>query len=133
MTKHEHRDRRPEDVLVEALLEATGHRASRIFHFGPFRLDVDDQRLFRGESPVPLPPKEFDTLRLLVERRGRLITKHELLELAWGGAYVDDGTIAQRISFLRRTLGQTEEGGSYIETVPRRGYRFIHSVSESFD
>lgn len=131
MPRHDDSDRRPEDVLIEAVLEATGRRATRIFQFGPFRLDVSDQRLFRDETPVPLPPKEFETLRLLVERHGRLVTKQELLETVWGGAYVGEGTIAQRISLLRRTLGEAEDGRPYIETVPRRGYRFAGSVSES--
>ncbi len=133
MPRHDDVDRRPEDVLIEALLDATSRRVCRRFQFGPFLLDVGDQRLFRQETPVHLPPKEFETLRLLVERRGRLITKQELLETVWGGVCVDEGTIAQRISFLRRILGRAEHGGPYIETVPRRGYRFVAAVSEWFE
>ena len=118
------RPSRPEDVLIEALLEAqrvVGH----VYEFGRFRLDVQDQQVTRDGVPVALPPKEFETLRCLVEARGRLVTKGELLTRVWAGVNVGEGTIAQRICSLRRALGQDEEGREYIETVPRRGYRLM--------
>lgn len=113
----------PEDVLIAALLESQQKAAQRFYDFGPFRLDVADQRLTRGGEPVPLPPKEFDTLRCLVEARGRLVTQQELLARVWADVNVEVGTIAQRISALRKALGRDETGRDYIETVPRRGYR----------
>jgi DNA-binding winged helix-turn-helix (wHTH) protein len=115
------RPSRPEDVLIEAVLEA--RRVAHVYAFGPFRLDVQDQRVTRDGVPVSLPPKEFETLRCLVEAHGRLVTKGELLTRVWAGVNVDEGTIAHRICALRKALGQDEEGGEYIETVPRRGYR----------
>jgi DNA-binding winged helix-turn-helix (wHTH) protein len=118
---------RPEDVLIEALIQATGRTAKAVYEFDEFRLDVADERLSRGGVPVPLAPKEFETLRFLVERHGRLVTKQELLDRVWAGTFVGDDTIAQRISVLRKALG---DGASqkHIETVPKRGYRFVGDV-----
>jgi DNA-binding winged helix-turn-helix (wHTH) protein len=112
---------RPEDVLIEALLEAQG--VADAYEFGCFRLEMRDQRVTRAGVPVPLPPKEFATLRCLVEAQGRLVTKEELLARVWEGVHVDEGTIAHRICALRKVLGQDEQGRDYVETVPRRGYR----------
>ena len=117
---------RPEDVLIAALLESQQQAARRFHEFGPFRVDVADQRLTRDGAPVPLPPKEFDTLVCLVEARGRLVTQEELLARVWPGVNVEVGTIAQRISALRKALGRNAAGEDYIETVPRRGYRLRH-------
>jgi DNA-binding winged helix-turn-helix (wHTH) protein len=114
---------RPEDVLIAALLESKHRAAQRFYEFGPFRLDVADQRVTRDGVPVPLPPKEFETLKCLVEAGGRLVTQQELLSRVWANVNVEVGTIAQRISALRRALGCDEGGRDYIETVPRRGYR----------
>lgn len=116
------RPSRPEDALIEAVLEAR-RVAAHVYEFGRFRLDVQDQRVTRDGVPVSLPPKEFETLRCLVEAHGRLVTKGELLARVWAGVNVDEGTIAHRICALRKALGQDEEGREYIETVPRRGYR----------
>jgi DNA-binding winged helix-turn-helix (wHTH) protein len=119
---------RPEDVLIEALLQANGRTFGIVYEFAPFRLDIADERLLRDGEPVPLAPKEFDTLRLLVERHGRLVTKQELLDRVWAGTFVGDDTIAQRISCLRKALGDVGGTAKFIETVPKRGYRFIASV-----
>ena len=114
---------RPEDVLIAELLESKQKASQRFHEFGPFRLDVADQRLTRDGTPVPLPPKEFETLKCLVEARGNLVTQQELLSRVWPDVNVEVGTIAQRISALRKALGRNEAGCDYIETVPRRGYR----------
>lgn len=113
---------RPEDVLIEAVLEAHG-AVIDVYEFGRFRLEVRDQRLTRDGVPVALPPKEFETLRCLAEAGGRLVTKEELLTRVWAGVHVDMGTIAHRICALRKILGEREDGPGYIETVPRCGYR----------
>jgi DNA-binding winged helix-turn-helix (wHTH) protein len=119
---------RPEDVLIAALLESKQQGTHRFYEFGPFRLDVADQRLTREGANIPLPPKEFDTLRCLVEARGRLVTQQELLSRVWQGVNVEVGTVAQRISALRKALGRDEAEQDYIETVPRRGYRLNADV-----
>ncbi|MGH9313623.1 MAG: winged helix-turn-helix domain-containing protein [Vicinamibacterales bacterium] len=118
---------RPEDVLIEALIQATGRTAQAVYEFDDYRLDVADERLLRRGVPVPLAPKEFETLRFLVERHGRLVTKQQLLDRVWAGTFVGDDTIAQRISCLRKALGDSASQ-KYIETVPKRGYRFIGNV-----
>jgi DNA-binding winged helix-turn-helix (wHTH) protein len=122
---------RPEDVLIEALLEANGRAAGAVYEFGSFKLEIREQRLLKEGGAVSLAPKEFETLRLLVERHGRLVTKQELLDRVWAGTFVGDDTIAQRISCLRKALGGDADSTKYIETVPKRGYRFVATVSVS--
>lgn len=116
------RPSRPEDVLIETILQGRGQVVD-VYEFGPFRLDVPDRRVTRNGVPLPLPPKEFDTLRCLVEAHGRLVTKAELLRRVWAEVNVEEGTIAHRICALRKALGRDEKGREYIETVPRSGYR----------
>lgn len=119
---------RPEDVLIEALVQAAGRSIQPVYEFESFRLEVGEGRLLRNGVPVPLPPKEFDTLRLLVERHGQLVSKQTLLDRVWAGTFVGDDTIAQRISLIRKALGGDPAGATYIETVPKRGYRFVATV-----
>lgn len=119
---------RPEDVLIEALVQAAGHATDPVFEFERFRLEVGEGRLLRDGVPVPLAPKEFETLRLLVERHGQLVSKQTLLDRVWAGTFVGDDTIAQRISLIRKALGGEAAGSKYIETVPKRGYRFVAPV-----
>ena len=127
MTDHP-RAPRPEDVLIEALMQAAGTARDPIYQFDAFRLEVGEQRLLRDGVPVPRPPKEFETLRVLVERHGQLVSKQTLLDLVWAGTFVGDDTIAQRISLIRKALGGDPAGSHYIETVPKRGYRFVGQV-----
>jgi DNA-binding winged helix-turn-helix (wHTH) protein len=119
---------RPEDVLIEALMQAAGSTSAPVYEFDGYRLEIGEQRLLRNGAPVPLPPKEFETLRLLVERHGQLVSKQTLLDRVWAGTFVGDDTIAQRISLIRKALGGDPAGSKYIETVPKRGYRFVAAV-----
>jgi DNA-binding winged helix-turn-helix (wHTH) protein len=96
---------------------------------GPFRLDPADRLLSRDGRPVPLSPKAIDTLLVLVERRGRLVSKDDLLREVWPDTFVEENNLAQHISTLRRVLGEGLQG-PVIETVPRRGYRFVGPVAE---
>ncbi len=121
---------RPEDVLIEALVQASGRTTQAIYEFDSFRLEVAEQRLLRDGKQVPLAPKEFETLRLLVERHGQLVSKQMLLDRVWAGTFVGDDTIAQRISLVRKALGEETASSKYIETVPKRGYRFVGHVRE---
>src|SRR5881396_3668317 len=98
--------------------------------FEPFRLDAGERVLFHRDQPVPRTPKAVETLLALVERHGRLVTKDELLRIVWPDTFVEENNLAQNISLLRRVLGEGEWGGSLIETVPRRGYRFVGPVEE---
>ena len=84
--------------------------------------------MLRDGEPVPLTPKAFDTLALLVRRSGRVVGKDELLEEIWADAFVEESTIAQNIFTLRKALGQNHAENQFIETVPKHGYRFIADV-----
>ncbi len=79
--------------------------------------------LRRGEELVRLAPKAFDTLVVLVEQRGEIVTKQQMMDAVWSGTYVEESNLAQNVFLLRKKLGHTAEGGEYIETVPKRGYR----------
>ena len=105
-------------------------RANLIYEFGPFRLDPGERRLCRDGQPISLRAKIFDTLCVLVEARGRLLDKDELIHRVWPDAVVEEGNLAHNISALRKTLGEPATGQKYIETVPGRGYRFVAEVSE---
>ena len=104
-----------------------------LFEFGPFRLDAKEHLLLRDGEPVPLEPKVFDTLLLLIRNSGHLLEKDELLNKVWPDAVIEEGSLTRNISTLRRVLGDGENGLRYIETVPTRGYRFVASVRELGD
>jgi len=97
--------------------------------FPPYRLDLADERLFRGDDPIPLTPKAFRLLRSLAERAGHLLTKEELLKTVWKGTHVQDAVLKVAIREIRRTLGDSAATPRFIETVHRRGYRFVAAVS----
>ena len=101
-----------------------------IFEFGWFRLNPAERLLLREQVQVRLPPKAFDALVALVENRGRLLGKDELLRTVWPGTFVEESNLAQHVSMLRKALRDGEDGFQYIETVPRHGYRFIAEVRE---
>jgi pimeloyl-ACP methyl ester carboxylesterase/DNA-binding winged helix-turn-helix (wHTH) protein/predicted Ser/Thr protein kinase len=96
--------------------------------FGPFRLDSAAGQLRRGDAVVPLAPKAFTVLQHLVDRAGQLVTKDELLDLAWADVHVGDGALKVCIREIRRTLQDDPRTPTYIETAHRRGYRFIAPV-----
>src|SRR5256714_1803435 len=95
------------------------------YEFGPFRVDAGQRLLFREGRPVPLAPKVVETLVALVECGGTLVTKGELMERLWPDTFVEESNLTQNVFLLRKALG---EGTGYIETVPRRGYRFAGEV-----
>jgi Tol biopolymer transport system component/DNA-binding winged helix-turn-helix (wHTH) protein len=107
---------------------------SRLFYeFGPFRLDAAERQLLRGEETVRLTPKEFETLFALVRGGGRVMSKEELLKEIWPDTFVEEATLAQNIFTLRKALAKWGEGQQYIETVPRRGYKFAARVRERLE
>ena len=97
--------------------------------FGPFHLNVAERELRRDGELIALTAKTFDLLMLLVRRAGRTITKSELMESLWSSTTVEENNLSQTIFLLRKALGENGEGSEYILTVPRRGYKFIGSVS----
>ena len=98
------------------------------YHFGPFYLDVRERRLSRGDEVIPLRLKVFDTLLVLVENAGRLVTKQEILDTVWPATAVEENNLNHNVSVLRKALGEKATGQQYIETVPRVGYRFVAPV-----
>ncbi|HEY6137758.1 MAG TPA: winged helix-turn-helix domain-containing protein [Thermoanaerobaculia bacterium] len=99
--------------------------SSKSYEFGPFRVDVEQSTLLQDGRPIPLTPKAFDTLVLLVENAGRLLEKEAMMERLWPGTFVEEANLANNISLLRKALG---DSGNLIQTVPRRGYRFIGEI-----
>jgi DNA-binding winged helix-turn-helix (wHTH) protein/TolB-like protein/Flp pilus assembly protein TadD len=101
------------------------------YSFGPFELDPVQRLLLRRGKPVPLAPKAVETLLFLVENSGRLVDKEELMKRVWPDTFVEEGNLTTNIHLLRKVLGKGSKGQEYIETIPRRGYRFTAEVKES--
>src|SRR6266403_2202151 len=99
-----------------------------IYEFGPFRLDPGEGRLLRGEQIVALTPKAFETLSLLVQKSGHLVKKDELIERVWHDTIVEESNLNVIIHTLRKALGDDPTQSKYIETVSKRGYRFVADV-----
>ena len=104
--------------------------SQHLYEFGPYRLDTAERLLLRDGIPVPLTPKAFETLVALVQRSGHLVQKDELMKVVWSDAFVEESNLTNNVYALRKMLGQGENGQSYIETVPKRGYRFTGRVKE---
>jgi TolB-like protein/DNA-binding winged helix-turn-helix (wHTH) protein len=96
-----------------------------IYEFGPFRLEPAERKLLRGNEVVALTPKAFDTLQLLIRNSGHLLEKDELIGMLWPQSVVEEGNLTNNIFLLRKALG---EDVRYIETVPKKGYRFVGAV-----
>jgi TolB-like protein/Tfp pilus assembly protein PilF len=96
-----------------------------IHEFGPYRLDADAEMLFRGSEPVALGRRAVTLLRLLVERAGTPVSKDALMEAAWPGLAVEESNLTVQIAALRRTFAEIDWSATWIETLPRRGYRYI--------
>src|SRR5215471_16869725 len=100
----------------------------RTYEFGPFCLDPSEGHLLREGKAVSLTPKAFEALVLLVERHGHLIEKEELLKTLWPDTFVEEANLAHHVWRLRKILEDSKDGERYIETIPKRGYRFIGPV-----
>jgi len=103
----------------------------RIYLFDGFRVDALERILFKENREVSLTPKVFDTLLVLLENSSHVLTKKELMEKVWPDSFVEENNLAQNISILRKALGEGKEGDQYIQTVPKRGYRFVADVRTS--
>jgi TolB-like protein/DNA-binding winged helix-turn-helix (wHTH) protein len=103
-------------------------QTQHIYEFGPFRLDAAERLLLRDGAAVALTPRVFDLLLVLVERHGHLLEKDELLQTIWPDTVVEEGNLTANISILRKTLGDDGNSARFIETVPKRGYRFVAAV-----
>lgn len=101
-----------------------------MYEFGTFRFDPENHLLLSDGSPVSLTPKAFDILLVLVQNGGRLTTKEELMRRVWPDSFVEEANLTVNISILRKLLGETPDGQPYIDTVPKKGYRFVAPVRE---
>ncbi len=101
----------------------------QLYSFGPFRLDAQERVLFLEDQPLPLTPKVIEILIVLVENSGHITEKEVLLSRVWPDTFVEESALAKNVSLLRKALGGEEN--TYIETVPKRGYRFVAAVQKS--
>ena len=108
---------------------AMSKHEKQFYLFGPFRIDVAERLLRRDGESIPLTPKAFDLLLMLVENKGHLLEKDELMKMLWPTTFVEEANLSNNISQLRKALS-IDPVHQYIETVPRRGYRFIADVTE---
>ncbi|MEO8436480.1 MAG: winged helix-turn-helix domain-containing protein, partial [Pyrinomonadaceae bacterium] len=99
-----------------------------VYEFGPFRLDAAKRLLFKDGDLVPLTPKVFETLRVLVERSGEQVTKDQLMSEVWEGSIVEETNLTTNVSHLRKALGEKKSEHQYILTIPGEGYRFVAAV-----
>jgi DNA-binding winged helix-turn-helix (wHTH) protein/Tfp pilus assembly protein PilF len=104
----------------------------RIYGFGPFQIDLDRYLLMRDGKLVPLSPKVFETLIFLIENRGSVVKKDDIMSRVWPDTYVEESNLAQNIFLLRKALGEEKTEHRYIITIPGVGYRFVAPVVESF-
>jgi len=105
--------------------EQTGRR---LFEFGPFRVDAEKELLLRGAQTVPLTPKTFQILLVLIRHSKEVVTKDDLLKMVWPDTFVEEANLSRNIFLLRKALGETPQDHQYIVTVPGRGYRFAEDV-----
>jgi DNA-binding winged helix-turn-helix (wHTH) protein len=103
---------------------------NHVYAFGTFCLNQAEQQLLHNGEPVRLAPKAFEVLRVLIENKGCLVTKERLLREVWPDAFVEEANLSVNIANLRKALAKDDAEHQCIETVPKRGYRFVASVSE---
>src|SRR5207247_8503403 len=103
------------------------------YDFGSYSVDESERLLLRGDEVVPLTPKAFEMLLVLLESSGHVLTKEELMKRVWPDTIVEEANLSHNIYKLREALGEGRNGEKYIETVPRRGYRFVAKVTERRD
>ena len=109
----------------------TTESAGHFYEFGPFRLDPAERLLVRESVPVTLTPKVFDVLLMLVRNSGRALEKEAFMREVWADSFVEEGSLNRNISTLRKALGDGRGGQRFIETIPKRGYRFVAEVRET--
>lgn len=100
-----------------------------LYAFGPFQVDSANRFLLRDGKPLPLTPKAFDILLLLVENHGQVMEKERIMQTVWPDTFVEEANLTQHISTLRKVLGESPDQHDFIETIPRRGYRFVAPVN----
>ncbi len=105
-------------------------QAKHLLEFGPFRMDLEERVLIRDQETIPLSPKAFETLLVLVQHSERVVLKDDLMKTLWPDTFVEESNLSQHIFQLRKALGEMAHDPQYIVTVPGRGYRFALKVAE---
>ena len=108
-------------------------KTNHIYEFGSYRLDTKEKVLIHDGRAVPIQPKDLETLLVLVERAGHIVEKDELIEKVWPGVFIEEGNLSKRVFNLRQLLGAAPDGHQYIETIPKRGYRFVGLLNTEAD
>jgi len=103
------------------------------YEFGPFRIDLEERQLLRGQDTIPLTPKAFETLLILIRSSQRVVLKDDLMKALWPDSFFEESNLTQNIFVLRKALGESAQGARYIATVPGRGYRFTEKVRDVTD
>ncbi len=103
----------------------------KTYEFGEFLLEPNEKRLLRNGEKISLQPKVFDMLVFFIERNGELLSREDIMNAVWVNTFVEETNLRFCIHALRKALGKNDEGKNYVETVPKRGYRFIADVRES--
>src|SRR5436190_17615950 len=107
-----------------------GTNPKTLYEFGPFRVDIAEQQLWREGEEIALTPKAFRVLRMLIENAGQTLLKDELIKEVWPDSFVEENNLADNVSILRQALGDDAKQPRFIKTVPRRGYRFVGEVTD---
>jgi eukaryotic-like serine/threonine-protein kinase len=108
--------------------ESVDQRSRSKYRFGPFRVDAERELLLRDDQTIPLAPKAFQVLLVLIRSEKRLVTKEELLKRVWPDTFVEEANLSRNVFLLRKALGESPQDRQYVVTVPGRGYRFAEDV-----
>src|ERR1700736_1832618 len=108
-------------------------RLKELYEFGPFRVDPEKEVLLRAGQPVPLTPKTFQILLVLVRHHKEVVTKDDLMKSVWPDTFVEEANLSRNIFMLRKALGETAQDHRYIVTVPGQGYRLSEDVRLAAD
>ena len=103
-------------------------KTRQLYEFGPFRLDPEKDLLLREDETVPIAPKAFQILLVLIRHNKQVVTKDDLMKTVWPDTFVEEANLSRNIFLLRKALGESPQDHQYIVTVPGRGYRFAENV-----
>src|SRR6202000_821069 len=110
------------------MITSPGQRAKEVYEFGPFRVDPEKETLLREGEPVPLTPKTFQILLVLMRNNKEVVSKDDLMKMVWPDTFVEEANLSRNIFMLRKALGESAQDHRYIVTVPGRGYRLAENV-----
>jgi DNA-binding winged helix-turn-helix (wHTH) protein len=106
------------------------HKGNHLYEFGGFSFDAEKKVLLRDGKPAQMTPKTLKLLQVLVENQGQIVEKEKLMAEVWADSFVEDSNLTFTVRQLRKALGDDAREPIYVETIPRRGYRFIAEVRE---